>query len=78
MVQHKELSMAITLTSRYSVVIPKKIRDAMGLKPGMQVDFLACGNSVELMLVPPIQEMRGFLKGKLKDSTIEREEEDRL
>jgi AbrB family looped-hinge helix DNA binding protein len=70
--------MAVTLSSRYQVVIPKDVRDSMGLKAGMQFEFLTYGNIIRLVPVPPIQEMEGFLKGKLKDSTIEREEEDRL
>jgi len=70
--------MAVILSSKYQVVIPKEVRDAMGLKAGMRFDFLTYGNVIRLVPVPPIQQMRGFLKGKLKDSTIEREEEDRL
>jgi AbrB family looped-hinge helix DNA binding protein len=71
-------NMAVTLSSKYQVVIPKDVRDLMGLKAGMQFDFLTYGNIIRLIPVPPIQEMEGFLKGKIKDSTIEREEEDRL
>jgi AbrB family looped-hinge helix DNA binding protein len=70
--------MAVTLSSKYKVLIPKDVRDSMRLKAGMQFEFLTYGNIIRLVPVPPIQEMRGFLKGKLKDSTIEREEEDRL
>jgi AbrB family looped-hinge helix DNA binding protein len=70
--------MAVTLSSKYQIVIPKGIRYSMKLKAGVQLDFLTYGNTIRLIPMPPIQEMEGFLKGKIKDSTIEREEEHRL
>lgn len=36
--------MATTLTVKGQVTIPKQIRDAFGLKPGMPVDFAVNGN----------------------------------
>lgn len=35
--------MATTLTVKGQVTIPKQIRDALGLKPGMPVDFAVNG-----------------------------------
>jgi AbrB family looped-hinge helix DNA binding protein len=70
--------MAVKLSSKYGIIIPKTVRDSMKLKPGMELDFLTYGNGASLVVVPPIEEMEGFLKGELKGSAIERDEKDRL
>ena len=41
--------MATTLTSKGQVTIPKRVRDAVGLKPGDDVDFFV-GDSGEVVL----------------------------
>jgi hypothetical protein len=42
----------------------------MGIRPGQKVHVIAYENRIELILLKPIQEMRGFLKGI--DTTIDR------
>ena len=44
-----EVEMATTLTSKGQVTIPKKVRDAVGLKPGDHVDFVV-GDSGDVVL----------------------------
>ena len=61
-----------TLSSKYQVVIPKKIREQFHLKPGQKLVFIPYKNSLRLVIVPPIEEAYGFLEGL--DTTVEREE----
>ena len=61
----------VTISPKYQVVIPKSIREKLGLSPGQQVEAFAYEGRIELIPVRPIEEMRGFLKGI--DTTVERE-----
>lgn len=61
----------VTISPKYQVVIPKSIRDSLGLKPGQKVQAIEYNGRVELIPVRPISEMRGFLSGI--DTTVPRE-----
>ena len=61
----------VTVSPKYQVVIPQRIREALGLKPGQKIEALQYLDRVEFIPVRPIREMRGFLKGI--DSTVPRE-----
>lgn len=61
----------VTVSSKYQVVIPRSIRDSLDLQPGQKVQVMRYGDRIELILLRPIQETRGFLKGI--DTTVERE-----
>jgi AbrB family looped-hinge helix DNA binding protein len=62
----------VTISSKFQIVIPRSIRESLGLKPGQKFQAIQYGNRIELVPVRPIREMRGFLKGI--DTTIERED----
>lgn len=64
-----------TVSPKYQVVIPQKVRDAMKVKPGQRFYVLPYGNRIEFIPQKDIKKMRGFLKGM--DTTLERED-DRL
>jgi AbrB family looped-hinge helix DNA binding protein len=64
-----------TISSKYQVVIPREVREQFGLKPGQKVIFIRYKKSLRLVVVPPIEEAYGFLRGI--DTHVEREEEDR-
>ena len=66
----------VTVSPKFQIVIPQKVRQMLGVKSGQKMTVLAYGNRIVLIPTRPIQEARGSLKGM--DSTIEREEEDRL
>ena len=66
---------AATISSKYQVVIPRKIRERFGLKPGQKVAFIPYRKSLRVVIVPPIKEAYGFLEGI--DTNVERDEEDR-
>ncbi len=61
----------VTLSPKFQVVIPKDIRDKLGLEPGQKIEAIAYDDRVELIPVRPIRQMRGFLKGI--DTSVERE-----
>lgn len=61
----------VTVSPKFQVVIPKKMRESLKLAPGQKVQALLYENRLELIPVRPIKKMRGFLKGI--DATIDRE-----
>ncbi len=65
----------VTISSKYQVVIPKKIRANLDLKPGQKVQVISYKGRVELIPQQSMEHMRGFLKGI--ETTVDREE-DRL
>lgn len=67
---------ATTISSKYQVVIPREIREQFDIKPGQKVVFIPYRKSLRVVIVPPIEEAHGFLKGI--DTDVERDEEDRL
>ena len=66
----------VTLSPKFQVVIPKRIRERMGLKPGEKLQVISFDNRIEITPIRPMSEMKGFLKGL--DPTFNREREDRL
>jgi len=62
---------AVRISPKYQVVIPKKLREALNLTPGQQVQMVAFEDRIEMIPVKRISEMKGFLKGI--DTTVERE-----
>ncbi|MEW5829756.1 MAG: AbrB/MazE/SpoVT family DNA-binding domain-containing protein [Chloroflexota bacterium] len=67
---------AVTVSPKYQVVIPQKVREQMNVRPGQKMHVIAYDNMVVFIPVRPIQQARGSLKGI--DTTIERDEEDRV
>jgi len=65
----------ITISPKFQVVIPKQIRERLGLRPGQKIQAIVYDDRIELVPVRPIQQMRGFLRGI--DTTVSRED-DRL
>ena len=63
----------LTISTKYQVVIPKRIRSSMGLKPGQKVQLIEYAGRIEIIPVRSVAEARGFLKGI--DTTIDREED---
>lgn len=53
------------------------MREKLKLKPGMKFAVMEEQGQIILVPVPTAKSLRGFLKGKLKDSNVYREKEDR-
>jgi len=66
---------AVTVSPKYQIVIPKEIRESMGIVSGQKVQIMSYQGRIELIPLKPMKEMRGFLKGI--DTSVDREE-DRL
>jgi AbrB family looped-hinge helix DNA binding protein len=67
---------ATTISSKFQVVIPQKIRQLYQLKPGYKVVFIPFENTLRVVFAPPVEQARGLFPGI--DTAIEREEEDRV
>lgn len=61
----------VTVSTKYQVVIPKKVREKLGIKPGQKVHVIPYMGRIEMIPVQNIEESRGFLEGI--DTTVERE-----
>jgi AbrB family looped-hinge helix DNA binding protein len=60
-----------TVSTKYQVVIPKKVREKLGIKPGQKVQVIPYMGRIEMIPIQEIKESKGFLKGI--DTTIEME-----
>ena len=61
----------VTISPKYQVVIPRKVREQMDLRPGQVVQVIVYENRIELVPIRPIKDLRGFLRGI--DTSVERE-----
>ena len=61
----------VTVSPKFQVVIPQRVREALGLKPGQKVQVIPYEGRIELIPVVPLRRARGFLKGI--DTEVERE-----
>ena len=61
----------VTVSRRFQVVIPKALREKLGIQPGQKLAVLANENRIELILVRPAKEMRGFVRGMATDVLCE-------
>lgn len=63
----------VTISSKFQLVIPKAVREAMELKPGQQLRVFTSGDRLELVPVKKLRSMRGFLKGI--DTSVPRDQD---
>jgi len=61
----------VTVSSKFQIVIPRTVRKSLNIRPGQKIQVIPYDNRIELILLRPIQETRGFLKGI--DTTVKRE-----
>lgn len=62
---------SVTISPKFQVVIPKKLREALKLSPGQKLQMVVYGNRIEMIPLRNISEMKGFLRGI--DPTVVRE-----
>jgi len=53
----------ITVSSKYQIVIPLKIREALGIKPGEKLHAIEYRGRIELVPIRSTKAARGSLKG---------------
>ncbi len=66
----------VKVSPKYQIVIPKAVREQLGLRVGATLQVFLYDGRIEVIPVKDIRKMRGFLKGM--DTTIDRDEEDRV
>jgi AbrB family looped-hinge helix DNA binding protein len=68
---------AVTISSKYQVVIPREIRKQFNLKPGQKIMFIPYNGTLRVVLIPPIKKARGMLRGMNTDNVREVADEER-
>jgi AbrB family looped-hinge helix DNA binding protein len=66
----------VKLSSKYQIVIPQDVREALGLKPGQAMQVLALDGRVVAVPVLPLSDAFGLFPGI--DTSDPRDHEDRL
>ena len=65
----------VTVSPKYQVVIPRRMRESLDIKPGQKAQVIVFQNRIELLPIKAISSLRGFLRGI--DTSVPRED-DRL
>jgi AbrB family looped-hinge helix DNA binding protein len=65
----------VTVSPKFQVVIPKAVRERLGIRAGQKLQILQIADRIEFVPLKDIRRMRGFLKGI--DTNVQREK-DRL
>ena len=63
----------VKVSPKFQVVIPRKIRESLGIRPGQRIEVLLYEGRVEFIPLRRMKEMRGFLRGI--DTTVERDQD---
>lgn len=63
----------VTVSPKYQIVIPKEIRESMGIVSGQKVQIMSYQGRIEVIPLKSMSDMRGFLKGM--DTTVVREDD---
>jgi AbrB family looped-hinge helix DNA binding protein len=66
---------SVKVSPKYQVVIPKVVRESMGIVSGQIIQVITYKNRIELIPIQPMKKMKGFLRGL--DTTVIRDR-DRL
>ena len=53
----------VKVSPKFQVVIPKLVRESLGIRPGQRLQVVPYGDRIELVPVRAIGDMRGFLAG---------------
>ena len=53
----------VTVSPKYQVVIPKRLREAVGIEPGQKLQASAYLNRIELIPLRRAKALRGVLSG---------------
>lgn len=53
----------VTISPEFQVVIPQRIREAMGLAPGQKVQAIQYEDRIEFIPLRSVKSMRGFVRG---------------
>jgi AbrB family looped-hinge helix DNA binding protein len=68
---------AVTVSPKFQVVIPRKVREMLGIKSGQKMVVIAYNNRVVFIPYRPIKAARGSLKGMNIEGFREEQDEER-
>jgi len=63
----------VTVSPKFQVIIPKAVRERLGIQPGQKLQLLQFSDRIEFVPLRDIKRMRGFLKGIETDIPRERD-----
>ncbi len=63
----------VKVSPKYQVVIPRDVREALGIKAGEKIQIFLYDGRIEFVPVKGIRKMRGMLKGM--DTAVVRDED---
>jgi AbrB family looped-hinge helix DNA binding protein len=63
----------VTISPKFQVVMPKEIRERLGLTPGQKMQAIVFDDRIELIPVRPVKRLKGFVKGI--DTAVPREDD---
>jgi AbrB family looped-hinge helix DNA binding protein len=69
---------AVTVSSKYQIVIPREARRRLGISCGTKLQAISDESGLRLVKEPTIDEIRGLLKGMNVHDLDIRSEEDRI
>lgn len=61
----------VTVSSAYQITIPQSIVERHGIRPGQKIQEIPYEGRIELILLRPMRDMRGFVRGI--DTRVDRE-----
>ncbi len=53
----------VTLSPKFQIVIPKKVREVIGLRPGDKLQVFTYGQRIQLFKVETVKALHGLVKG---------------
>jgi AbrB family looped-hinge helix DNA binding protein len=68
---------AVTISSKYQVVIPREVRKQFDIKPGQKIMFIPYNGLLRVVVIPPIKKARGMFKGMNTENIREEVDEER-
>lgn len=63
----------VTISPKFQVVIPQKIREELGLRSGEKAQVISFRNRIEIVPLREVRRLRGMLKGA--DTSFVREKD---
>ena len=62
-----------TVSPKFQVVIPQRVRRALGIRPGQKIQVIPYEGRIELIPIRSLKQAKGFLRGI--DTSVERDQD---
>ncbi len=69
--------MPVKVSPKYQVVIPKAVRNTLGIRPGTEIEVIAKGHVAYLVPIGTLDQLQRHLSGKVGQKNL-REKRDRV